>query len=286
MIVRRIQPEDVPQVRSFLKERLAVSLFLLNNLEQGGLEDRGERLQGRYWLAIDDQGEIQGVLAHYWNNMVLPVIEAGLPQLANALVKERNRPIQGIIGHMGNVRGLQAALQLKDEQFRLQSEEVLYQLNLADMELKTGEGNARLATESDITQLVQWRIAYSQEALNEPASEQQAQQSHDNIVAMVKDETLWVLEVDNQPVAMTGFNSKVAGAVQVGGVYTPPEFRSRGYGRHLVSASLAAEYEQGSQISILFTDQGNTPARKAYESIGYRLIGEFGIFVMAEELPL
>jgi predicted GNAT family acetyltransferase len=68
--------------------------------------------------------------------------------------------------------------------------------------------------------------------------------------------------------------------VQIGGVYTPPALRSRGYARAVVAGSLAAAAAMGVGRSILFTGRDNVAARRAYESIGYRRIGDYGLVVL------
>ena len=74
---------------------------------------------------------------------------------------------------------------------------------------------------------------------------------------------------------MTGFNGKARGIVHVGGVYTPPEFRRKGYARAAVGASLLVERERGATRSTLFTGADNTGAVRAYTTLGYRAIGDF-----------
>ena len=75
----------------------------------------------------------------------------------------------------------------------------------------------------------------------------------------------------------TAFNATLPDCVQVGGVFTPPELRGRGHGRAVVAASLEIARSEGVTRSILFTDEANAPARRAYEAIGFREIGRYGI---------
>src|SRR5690606_42021328 len=81
---------------------------------------------------------------------------------------------------------------------------------------------------------------------------------------------LWVLEGEGQPVSMTGFNAEAVGVVQVGGVWTPPPFRGRGYGRAVVAGSLLDRRAEGATRSELFTDHANLAAMPSYETTGYR----------------
>ena len=74
--------------------------------------------------------------------------------------------------------------------------------------------------------------------------------------------------------------------VQVGGVWTPPEFRSRGYGRGAVAASLLSVRTEGVQTAILFTGEENIPAQKAYEALDFHHIGDYRIILLKEPSPV
>jgi len=76
---------------------------------------------------------------------------------------------------------------------------------------------------------------------------------------------------------MTSFNAELPDMVQVGGVYTPPEFRNRGYARLAVALHLDAARKTGVTRAILFAS-GDAAAR-AYRAIGFRQTGHYTITV-------
>ena len=82
------------------------------------------------------------------------------------------------------------------------------------------------------------------------------------------------------PVSTSSFNTTTAEAVQIGGVFTPPELRCRGYGRAAVAASLLDARAEGIESSILFTGVRNIPAQKSYEALGYRHIGAYRLILV------
>jgi RimJ/RimL family protein N-acetyltransferase len=59
----------------------------------------------------------------------------------------------------------------------------------------------------------------------------------------------------------------------VGGVYTDPERRNRGYAT-LATSAITEEALRTAEASALFARTDNLPAIRAYEKIGYRKIGE------------
>lgn len=63
--------------------------------------------------------------------------------------------------------------------------------------------------------------------------------------------------------------------VQVGGVYTPPGQRSRGFARRAVALHLAEAHGYGVQEAILFA--AGTAAVRAYRKLGFERIGDYRI---------
>ena len=84
-----------------------------------------------------------------------------------------------------------------------------------------------------------------------------------------------MLEAGGEPVAMSGFNATLPDCVQIGSVWTAPELRRRGYARCAVAGSLLEAREAGVSRSILFAESPH--AKRAYEAIGFRRIGDYGL---------
>jgi RimJ/RimL family protein N-acetyltransferase len=59
----------------------------------------------------------------------------------------------------------------------------------------------------------------------------------------------------------------------IGGVYTNPKYRSKGYATQATSA-ITEEALRNAEAAALFVRTDNNPAKKVYEKIGYRKIGE------------
>src|SRR5438094_89407 len=91
----------------------------------------------------------------------------------------------------------------------------------------------------------------------------------------------WVLISGTRPVAYSVFNAMLPEIVQIGGVWTPPEHRGRGYARSVVAGSLLAARKQGVQRAVLFADPTNAMARAAYLAIGFRIVGDYGLVLLA-----
>ena len=57
------------------------------------------------------------------------------------------------------------------------------------------------------------------------------------------------------------------------------EARGRGVARAAVAGSLLHAAGHGAHRSVLFTGEGNLPARRAYEALGYEAIGDYGLLL-------
>jgi predicted GNAT family acetyltransferase len=57
--------------------------------------------------------------------------------------------------------------------------------------------------------------------------------------------------------------------IRLGAVYTPPEFRSQGYGTALVASLSQLLLDSGHRFCFLYTDLSNPISNKLYMRIGY-----------------
>src|SRR6266516_1333579 len=71
------------------------------------------------------------------------------------------------------------------------------------------------------------------------------QASADDVRLQHERGTDWLLLAGATPVSYSVFNAMLADIVQIGGVWTPPERRGRGYARSVVAGSLLAARKQG-----------------------------------------
>jgi ribosomal protein S18 acetylase RimI-like enzyme len=259
----------------------------MGNVRAAGLVDRGDPYQGTYAAAFA-RSDIVGVVAHYWNQNLVLQSSICLETLLQAALQASGQPVGGLIGPSEQVAAARGMLGLADADARLDEVEKLYSLRLDQLtipeKLHSEQVIGRRAEPRDLDVLTRWRIAYSLEALGEEDTEELRDRSRSVVRRFVDAEQTWVLEDQGEPVASSSFNSVIREAVQVGGVWTPPAFRRRGYGRAVVAASLLDARDEGVTTSILFTGRENVPAQKAYEALGFREIGSYRILLLREPL--
>ncbi len=285
--IRVLGPGDEGLLETFLLPRVDTSMFLIGNMRTVGLLDSGRRYEGTY-VAAFQSGEILGVVAHYWNQNLIVQAPDKLEALWPAAVVASGRPVKGVLGPKDQVQTVNDALNIAESQVQLDDTENLYSLPLKDLLvpelLESGRCRGRRASLSDLELMVEWRLAFSIEALGEHDSSDLRKQTRSSIKRATQDGQLWVLECDGRPVATTALNSVLREAVQIGGVWTPPRFRSRGFGRSAVAASLLELRAQGVEKAVLFTGRDNVPAQRAYLGLGFQQIGSYRILLLRSAL--
>jgi RimJ/RimL family protein N-acetyltransferase len=262
-------------------------MFLRSNARAGGLVDRGEEYQATYVGAFDG-GRLVAVAAQCWNGLVLVQAPVHLDRVVGAAVKHGGRPIQGISGDARQVIAAREALGLQDAPERVVEHDVLFALDLRLLSVPPALAERRVrcrrATTDDLVLLGEWRAAYRLELLNAADGPGFRDESRSQVAALLDHGVGWVLTDGDTPVAYSAFNAWLPDVVQVGGVWTPPGLRSRGYGRCVVAGSLLDARAAGVERAILFTDKDNLPARRAYLALGFRVVGEYG-FVIFDTPP-
>lgn len=282
--IRILRPADQTVLEDFLAPRTDASIFLLANSRRAGLEDRSGRFQGTYIGAFEDDRMV-GVVAHYWlKNLVFQTPLEYLRDLLDAVAAVGVRPIEGLVGPAAQVARAAELLGLADAAVQFDDQEGLYALELAALvvprDLAAGRVRGRRIQRRDLDQVTAWRVAYSVELLNDDDTPALRNRCRADMESSLARGDTWVLEDGGRPVAVSSFNAALAEVVQVGGVWTPPERRGRGYARAVVAASLRDARAEGVGRGVLFTGDGNGPAIRAYRALGFRRVGDYRVVLL------
>ena len=81
---------------------------------------------------------------------------------------------------------------------------------------------------------------------------------------------LW--EDDGRVVSMAAYSGPTPNGIRIGGVYTPPSARGRGYASACVGALSKKLLDGGRRFCFLYTDLANPTSNSIYQRIGYRPI--------------
>jgi RimJ/RimL family protein N-acetyltransferase len=281
--LRVLRPGDEAGLDAFLSAYADTSMFLRANARAAGLIDRGAPLEATYVAALEGR-RITGVAAHCWNGVVLVQAPAHAGALACEAVRRSGRAVTGLSGPWGQVVSARAALGLAAAPTAQDSRDELYALELARLvvpaPLAAGELRVRHPATAELELLAKWRVSFAVEALGQPETPELRRASQADIELQHQRGADWVLVAGRTVVAYAAFNAMLPEIVQIGGVWTPPAERGRGYARSVVAGALLAAGKQAVRRAVLFADPANAAARRAYCAIGFRIVGDYGLVLL------
>ncbi len=274
MTWRAAQNSDLPRIDGFLSQHIQTSMFPLANLRDYGLRSPHPRSL-KIWVLGDRP---RAVFAITNEGMVLPQCpDCSDDELAAALRLIRGRALFGLAAEAGQARRMMRLAGWEARPATLNSDEPGFALDLDKLALPDATG-AALVPMGDIDRAVteSWRRDYLIEAMDfDPARAKT--QAHEDFETYAARDSHRVLLVDGQPVAMTGFNARLPEIVQIGGVYTPPALRGRGYARLAVALHLLEARNGGASRAVLFA--ASDSAARAYMAIGFKPVGQFSLIL-------
>jgi uncharacterized protein len=141
--------------------------------------------------------------------------------------------------------------------------------------VKIPPGLFRPAVEEDTPIVIPWFRSFEQE-VEATVSRDPVEAAHERInsgrLFLWQDEQITCMAARTQPTPRgAGINY----------VYTPPEFRRRGYASACVAALTGRLLAQGRTHCFLFTDLANTSSNAIYQAIGYRPVCDMSDYVLA-----
>jgi uncharacterized protein len=241
----RIEHNILATVMGFARRRAGQgSLFALVEDPAGEVVGAALRMPPRRMLASVMDEEASAALLEAWlpNDPGLPGV-GGPRDVARAIAREWQRRTGG--------------------RTELAMAEALHALDTVTDPARPAPGSLRAAADADRELLLQWMDDFlSGEGL------------HDDPAPMIDSRQMHIWD-DGGPVSVLGSSPPVAGGVRIGPVYTPVEYRGRGYATSAVAAVSKQLLDQGAQRCLLFTDLANPTSNKIYASVGYRRVAEW-----------
>jgi GNAT superfamily N-acetyltransferase len=286
MTVRLLTSGDETALEAFLVRHRDTSMFLRSNVRQAGLDYTGQPASARY-LASFDGDAITGVAAHSWNGIVIMQAPGQADALARGCVETSGRSVSGLLGPPDQVRDARAALGLADAACA-DKPETLFALDLASLIvpelLANGEVACRPAQSEDRAVLHDWGFAYDMETLGAANTPEARRRAAEFMDMRIDANNAWVaVDREGRLLSFSSFNATLPDIVQLGGIYTPPALRGRGYAKLSVAHSLLVARDRGATRAVLFTS--NPSAERAYEAVGFRRIGEYALVLFQAGRP-
>lgn len=271
-MIRKADPSDVMAIAAFLEQHIESSMFLLGNLELHGIGNTDHPHGTTYFLRETGDGitGVFGVANGGFLMCQIPGLTATEAQTYAHLL--RGYTLRGMTGQADQVALVIDALPADD--WALNRIDPLYALDLGDLDQT--DAQIRPPTDADRSLLIDWFTSYFADTGMSAAGIGDVSARAESAI---EQGTLRLLIENDAPVAMSDINARAGQAVQIGGVYTPPDQRGKSYAGRLITAQLAELRAQGITRAILFA--ASPKAAKLYERIGFQFAGDYRVAMLS-----
>jgi hypothetical protein len=130
-------------------------------------------------------------------------------------------------------------------------------------------GEFRPATVADLDLVRRWAYAFHDDCFDDDEHKRAVTSTE----AAVRNGGLFFW-IDGEPRSMAGARRPTPHSLAIGGAYTPPEFRRRGYATAVVARLSQKILDDGKQFCTLHTDLANPTSNSIYRKIGYRAVAD------------
>ena len=177
--------------------------------------------------------------------------------------------INGVVGEQKTCHLFSEAWTSKSgERVKVLMDQGLYRIDAVNKGLEKSEGSWRVASKKEAEVLEEWYRLFEEETGIGLSTKAEAAHKIDDFLER-KEVYIW--EVDGIPVSCMKKSRPSKNGITVSFVFTPKQYRGRGYARTLV-AEVTDELLMEFDFVILYTDLNNATANKIYREIGYEQI--------------
>jgi uncharacterized protein len=147
---------------------------------------------------------------------------------------------------------------------------LIYQLDRVER-FGGAAGKLRPARMEELGHLSGW----GEQFVNDTGVEERSEKVRGTTLAMIREGRLYVWEDGGTVTSMAAWAGETPNGARINYVYTPPEFRRRGYGTSCVSALCKQLLGSGKRFCFLFADLASPASNSIYRRIGFEPVCEF-----------
>jgi uncharacterized protein len=137
-------------------------------------------------------------------------------------------------------------------------------------DIKPVEGISRMALAVEIKFIADWMIQYQIEAL---ASEMDYEAALQKAMKLVEENNIYLFENnEHKVVTMAAASRKLVHGIAINYVYTPEEYRGKGYAAANIYYLSKHLLDNGYEFCTLYVDKKNPLSSRAYEKVGYKTL--------------
>jgi GNAT superfamily N-acetyltransferase len=254
------------QARRYLESRPVDHNLVLSLLHQRTAHPE----PGRYWI-IRLGRDVAGVALQSpptFSAALTPMSREAVEVLATTIADGGTTDLPGVIAEAGTAAAF-AGRWSELVRDRVAPEEGQRIYRLGELRPAAGvPGGLRRATGRDRDLLVAWRVAFSAETGAPGSGDPAAAIDRDLIAGRM---FVW----DDEGAACAARATvPVAGVSRIGGVYTPPGLRRRGYASGCVGSLCSWVRQEDGATCILYTQLANPTSNAIYRRLGFEAVAE------------
>ncbi len=159
---------------------------------------------------------------------------------------------------------------------RLEVAERIYRLSSVIAPRPT-PGSWRLADQRDRALLIDWVVAFHEEALPLGSARVDAGRMVEPWIQQ-DDRFAYLWEAEGRVVSLVAAGARTPNGRRIGPVYTPPSERGRGYAGALTAAASRDQLDRGARFCCLLTDLANPTSNSVYQRIGYEPVSDVDLY--------
>jgi GNAT superfamily N-acetyltransferase len=109
-----------------------------------------------------------------------------------------------------------------------------------------------------------WILAFIKEAIpSDPVP------SDDALMTDLRSRRHWLWMLEDRPVSMASITRRTRRAAFINSVYTPPEYRNKGFGAAITAIVAREILDEGRSAACLYTDLRNPASNRCYAKLGF-----------------
>lgn len=212
------------------------------------------------------------------NNLILSGTEAQLEKTVPVVVDyltDQNIPVPGVIGAVKLAEYFKKVyIQKTGALAKVEMSQRIYKLEQVNP-IRMSPGHLRPSTYDDVQTIADWILAFDEEAMN---GEMEQAYAIERAERGVKFQTIYMWEDGGKAVSMANKGRATENGTIVNLVYTPNDFRGKGYASSCVAALSQLILDEGKAFCSLYTDLANPTSNSIYQKIGYQPITDSVVY--------
>ncbi|MFA1821778.1 GNAT family N-acetyltransferase [Virgibacillus oceani] len=262
-------------VKSYLEkvETLLLEKEACNNLILGLLDRLQSNKMNCYLGYVEENGRaVSAFMRTPPHNWIIADVEGRNKDVSYAIADylyEGGLEVPGVLGPVSEVEAfVHRWADLKNTTAAIHMNQLIYQLDEVKI-TPSVKGQLVNGTEDELELIAAWLVIFGVEA-NEPIT---AEKAENMAYQFVKNQSIYLWKVDNQFVSMINRSRKTKNGATINAVFTPDQFKRKGYATNAVAVLSQQLLDKGFQFCSLYTDQSNQTSNNIYKKIGYYAIG-------------